>query len=134
MSRLHEFLKKKKPRDAKMKNEGGDSDDERKARYDDRDSRVAWVESTTECPWFHEQVHKVVKNVANVHWQFLRDNDDGEPIWEPEKCQYTVYGPGQHFQAWHKDAYEEGNDLEDARVYAIVVMLSSKEDYTNGQF
>lgn len=132
---LNEFLKRKRPRPAKMKNEGaGDSDDERKARYDDRDSRVCWFNAQVECPWLHDLLVDMMKDVGNVEWPLTKVGASGHPIFEYEDTQYTVYGPKQHFQAWHQDAFAEGNDAEDARQFTVVLMLTERSAYTGGHF
>lgn len=134
LERLLQFLKRKRPRAAKMKNEGGDSDDERKARYDDRDSAVSWFSAARECEWFHDRLVRITQDVANVQWPILNTGADGKLTCEFEKCQYAVYGQGQHFNAWHQDAFEEGHDPEDARQITIVVMLSDRKAYKGGHF
>eukprot|EP00933_Yihiella_yeosuensis_P012862 TRINITY_DN12218_c0_g1_i2.p1 TRINITY_DN12218_c0_g1~~TRINITY_DN12218_c0_g1_i2.p1 ORF type:complete len:299 (+),score=68.81 TRINITY_DN12218_c0_g1_i2:115-897(+) len=135
LEKLSDFLKRKRPRAARMKNEGaGESDDERKARYDDRDSRVSWFRAEDECPWFYERIVEIVRDVANVEFKLLKVDARGDPVFEPEMVQYAVYGPKQHFNAWHQDAFQQGNDAEDARQVAIVFMLSKRSDYTGGQF
>jgi len=134
LARLHAFLSQKRPVAAKMKNEGGDSDDERKERYDDRDSLVCWFSSFKECRWLHERFAEVISQVANAHWPLLQVDSEGKAVCEYEETQYTVYGPQQHFKAWHQDAYAEGNDPEDARQFTLVTMLSARSDYTGGAF
>lgn len=134
LSRVHEFLKKKRPRAARMKNEGGNSDDERKARYNDRDSRVSWFFAEAECPELHDRLAEVTRDVGNVEWPLLRVKEDGELDCEYEQTQYAVYGESQHFKAWHQDAFAEGNDPEDARQITVVAMLSRKNDFTGGKF
>merc|ERR1712187_763841 len=74
------------------------------------------------------------KKVANVEWPLLKVDASGEPLCEYEATQYTVYGPKQHFKAWHQDAYAEGNDPEDARQFTIVVMLTKRTEYIGGLF
>mmetsp|Transcript_12363 Transcript_12363/g.29035 ORF Transcript_12363/g.29035 Transcript_12363/m.29035 type:complete len:262 (-) Transcript_12363:23-808(-) len=133
LSKLKEFLKKKRPREAKMKNEGTNSDDERKARYDDRDSKVSWFRSQAEIPWLHNAFVDVVREVGNAEWPILQTGLSGQLMCEFEDTQYAVYGEKQHFRAWHQDAFEEGNDPEDARQMTIVLMVSPKSDYTGGQ-
>eukprot|EP00931_Biecheleriopsis_adriatica_P119268 TRINITY_DN9450_c0_g1_i1.p1 TRINITY_DN9450_c0_g1~~TRINITY_DN9450_c0_g1_i1.p1 ORF type:complete len:273 (-),score=41.23 TRINITY_DN9450_c0_g1_i1:54-842(-) len=132
---LAQFLKKKRPRPAKMKNEGaGDSDDERKARYDDRDSRVCWFNAEKECAWLHSQLKDLVKCVGNAEWPLIQANQVGDLNCTYEDTQYAVYGEKQHFQAWHQDAFADGNDPEDARQMTVVVMLSEQSAYTGGHF
>merc|ERR1740121_2063703 len=97
LSRAAEFLAKKRPRAAKMKNEGGNSDDERKARYDDRDCRVSWFNAMNECPWLHERLTDVTAWADRLEWRLLKVNLDGSPKCEYEETQYAVYGPKQHF-------------------------------------
>merc|ERR1712048_744430 len=67
-------------------------------------------------------------------WPLLKVDASGEPLCEYEATQYTVYGPKQHFKAWHQDAYAEGNDPEDARQFSVVAMLSERTAYTGGDF
>lgn len=132
---LAEFLKRKRPRAAKMKNEGGgESDDERKARYDDRDSKVCWFSAEAECRWLQHRLEDMVSFVGQAEWPIIKTNSRGELICEYEDIQYAVYGPKQHFQAWHQDAFAEGHDPEDARHMTVVVMLSPQCDYTGGDF
>eukprot|EP00931_Biecheleriopsis_adriatica_P119269 TRINITY_DN9450_c0_g2_i1.p1 TRINITY_DN9450_c0_g2~~TRINITY_DN9450_c0_g2_i1.p1 ORF type:complete len:263 (-),score=45.47 TRINITY_DN9450_c0_g2_i1:54-842(-) len=132
---LAQFLKRKRPRAAKMKNEGaGDSDDERKARYDDRDSKVCWFNAEKECPWLQLRLKDLIKEVGNAEWPLIKVNSLGELSCTYEDTQYAVYGEKQHFQAWHQDAFAEGNDPEDARQMTVVVMLSKQSDYTGGHF
>merc|ERR1712060_448889 len=116
------------------KNEGGGSDDERKERYDDRDSLVSWFSAEEECPWLHERLKALIGQVGNAVWPILEVDSEGQPKCEYEATQYAVYGPKQHFQAWHQDAFEEGNDPEDARQFTIVVMVSESRAYTGGRF
>lgn len=133
LERLTKFLNKKRPQPAKMKNEGGNSDDERKARYDDRDSRVSWFNARAECMWLHQRMAEIVRYVANVEWPMLRVDTAGKVQCDYEETQYAVYGPNQHFKAWHQDAYEDGHDPEDARQITIVLMISERTAYTGGQ-
>lgn len=132
--RLEKFLDRKKPQPAKMKNEGGNSDDERKARYDDRDSLVSWFTAQAECPWLQDRFAALIKEVANVEWPLLKVSPKGDVECEYEETQSCVYGPGQHFKAWHQDAFEDGNDPEDARQFTIVAMVSPRSAYTGGAF
>mmetsp|Transcript_41441 Transcript_41441/g.117307 ORF Transcript_41441/g.117307 Transcript_41441/m.117307 type:complete len:276 (-) Transcript_41441:153-980(-) len=134
LKKLEKFLQRKQPQPAKMKNEGGESDDERKERYDDRDSLVCWFSAYKECRWLHERFAEIIRNVANKHWPLLKVDQKGEVQCEYEETQYTVYGPAQHFKAWHQDAFAEGHDPEDARQFTIVTMLSRRSDYTGGSF
>lgn len=134
LERLAKFLARKRPRPAKMKNEGGNSDDERKARYDDRDSRVSWFSAVNECPWLHDRLAEVTAWADKQQWQLLKVDVDGKPQCEYEETQYAVYGPNQHFKAWHQDAYAEGNDCEDGRQITTVAMLSRRSAYTGGYF
>lgn len=134
LERLAKFLARKRPRVAKMKNEGGNSDDERKARYNDRDSRVSWFNAQDECPWLHERLAAVTTWADQHSWKLLKVGADGRIKCDYEETQYAVYGANQHFKAWHQDAFAEGNDLEDARQIATVAMLSRRGDYTGGQF
>eukprot|EP00443_Scrippsiella_acuminata_P104012 CAMPEP_0115723746 /NCGR_PEP_ID=MMETSP0272-20121206/80404_1 /TAXON_ID=71861 /ORGANISM="Scrippsiella trochoidea, Strain CCMP3099" /LENGTH=273 /DNA_ID=CAMNT_0003166913 /DNA_START=1 /DNA_END=820 /DNA_ORIENTATION=+ len=134
LARLNAFLNRKRPQPAKMKNEGGNSDDERKARYDDRDSLVSWFTAQDECPWLQDRFAAIIKDVANVEWPLLKVSGNGELQCEYEETQYAVYGPGQHFKAWHQDAFAEGNDPEDARQFTIVAMLTPRSNYTGGAF
>lgn len=135
LEKLEQFLKRKRPQPAKMKNEGGNSDDERKARYDDRDSRVAWFNARTECSWLHDRLAEVARTVANVEWPMLQvDPTSGQLKCDYEDTQYAVYGPDQHFKAWHQDAYADGHDPEDARQITLVVMISDRKSYTGGFF
>jgi len=134
LEKLEQFLKRKRPQPAKMKNEGGNSDDERKARYDDRDSLVSWFNAKIECDWLHERLADIIRQIGNVEWRLLKVDSDGNCICEYEPTQYAVYGDGQHFKAWHQDAYADGNDPEDARQFTIVLMISEKRAYTGGQF
>jgi len=128
------FLRRKRPQPAKMKNEGGDSDDERKARYDDRDSRVSWFNAKSECPSLHRRLVEVVQSVGNKEWPLLNVDSAGRLDCVFEQTQYAVYGPNQHFKAWHQDAYAEGHDMEDARQITIVAMISEKRNFTGGEF
>jgi len=132
--RLFKFLARKRPRAAKMKNEGGNSDDERKARYDDRDSKVSWFHAIDECPWLHDRLAEVTTWADRQEWKLLNLNDDGTTRCEYEETQFAVYGENQHFKAWHQDAYEQGNDIEDARQVTTVAVLSSRSAYTGGHF
>jgi len=132
LRRLVTFLKKKRPQPAKMKNEGGNSDDERKARYDDRDSRVSWFNAKRECTWLHQRLADLCHSVGNAHWPLMKVGADGQLQCEYEETQYAVYGPNQHFKAWHRDAYEDGHDPEDARQFTVVLMVSPRSAYTAG--
>lgn len=129
------FLKTRKLAAAKMKNEGGgDDDDQRKARYDDRDCYTHWFNAEDQVPALHERLVEIVRDVGNVEWPLLKVGPTGKVICEYEETQYTMYGPNQHFKAWHQDAYAEGHDIEDARQITLVVMLSNRTDYTEGNF
>lgn len=132
LARLLKFLNRKRPKAAKMKNEGGDSDDERKARYEDRDCGTSWFSAENECRFLHDHMALIVKEVGNKQWPLLKVKFDGSLDCEYEQTQYTVYRKNQHFQAWHQDAYAEGHDHEDARQITLVVMLTSRKDYTGG--
>eukprot|EP00747_Dinoflagellata_sp_TGD_P165399 gnl/TRDRNA2_/TRDRNA2_186616_c0_seq1.p1 gnl/TRDRNA2_/TRDRNA2_186616_c0~~gnl/TRDRNA2_/TRDRNA2_186616_c0_seq1.p1 ORF type:complete len:276 (-),score=55.49 gnl/TRDRNA2_/TRDRNA2_186616_c0_seq1:33-860(-) len=134
LARVVRFLKKKRPAAAKMKNEGGDSDDERKARYDDRDSRVCWINCQVECPELFKRLCDLVQQVGNSEWHLLQEDSAGRLKCEFEELQYAVYGPKQHFQAWHQDAYAEGHDPEDARQITVVAMLTDRSSFTGGDF
>ncbi|CAE8588216.1 unnamed protein product, partial [Polarella glacialis] len=84
LERLAEFLKRKRPRAAKMKNEGGgESDDERKARYADRDSKVCWFNAESECPWLQQRLIELVRVVGNAEWPILQVDQNGNL-----KCEY----------------------------------------------
>jgi len=131
---IQQFLKRKRPRAARMKNEGGDSDDERKARYDDRDCAVSWFSASMECPWRHKRLAEIVRLVGNAEWPLLKVGMHGQLLCEYEQTQYAVYGANQHFRAWHQDAYAQGHDPEDARQLTLVVMLSERSAYTGGTF
>lgn len=134
LEHVRQFLKRKRPRAAKMKNEGGDSDDERKARYNDRDSQVSWFNAAAECPLLKERLVDLTRRVGNKEWPLFKVDATGQLQCEFEDTQYTVYGPNQHFKAWHQDAYAEGNDAEDARQITVVTMLSDRGAYTGGAF
>eukprot|EP00929_Paragymnodinium_shiwhaense_P055908 TRINITY_DN27989_c0_g1_i1.p1 TRINITY_DN27989_c0_g1~~TRINITY_DN27989_c0_g1_i1.p1 ORF type:complete len:268 (-),score=51.77 TRINITY_DN27989_c0_g1_i1:191-994(-) len=134
LTELFQYLKRKRPRQAKMKNSGeGESDDERKVRYDDRDSLVSWFEPSEDCPWLLERLKAAVRDVADIVFPVLRYSSDKKPLYEFEKTQYAVYRPGQFF-GWHQDAFEDGSDLEDARQLSVVIMLTPASDYTGGEF
>lgn len=133
LERVHGFLKRKRPQPAKMKNEGGNSDDERKARYDDRDCSVSWFYPTKECDWLHQHFADIICCVANKEWPLFKV-EAGQVQCEYEQMQYARYGPNQHFKAWHQDAYEDGHDPEDARQIAIVAMLTDRSAYSGGHF
>lgn len=134
LEQVRQFLKRKRPQPAKMKNEGGDSDDERKARYNDRDSRVSWFNAQAECLPLHERLVDLTRRVGNKEWPMLKVDTTGRLQCEFEDTQYALYGPDQHFKAWHQDAYEDGNDPEDARQITVVTMLSDRGAYTAGMF
>eukprot|EP00439_Symbiodinium_sp_Y106_P051873 s2187_g6.t3 len=135
LSALDRVLRRKRPKAAKMKNEGaGESDDERKARYDDRDSNISWLKPQKECPLMYQKLKDLVRDVANKEWPLFQVDGAGEPICTYEDAQYTVYRESQHFQAWHQDAFEKGNDPEDARQITVVLMLSDSSNYTGGSF
>lgn len=130
-----DFLKTRKLAAAKMKNEGGgDDDDERKERYEDRDCWTHWFNAKDRCPALHEKLVEIVRDVGNVEWPLLKVGPTGELCCEYEDTQYTVYEAKQHFSAWHQDAYADGHDVEDARQFSLVVMLSKRTDYTAGNF
>eukprot|EP00415_Alexandrium_ostenfeldii_P002250 UN2250 len=84
--------------------------------------------------WLHQRMADIVRYVGNVEWPLLRVDTAGQVQCEFEATQYAVYGPSQHFKAWHQDAYEDGHDPEDARQITIVLMLSDRRAYTGGQF
>ncbi|CAK9114603.1 unnamed protein product [Durusdinium trenchii] len=134
LEELHKLLKRKRPQPAKMKNEGaGESDDERKARYADRDSSISWFKAEVECPLVYQRLLCLVRE-ANTHWPIIKVCKTGELECTYEEVQYSVYGPGQHFNAWHQDAFVKGNDPEDARQMTVVLMLSKQSEYTGGSF
>mmetsp|Transcript_65161 Transcript_65161/g.141435 ORF Transcript_65161/g.141435 Transcript_65161/m.141435 type:complete len:287 (-) Transcript_65161:541-1401(-) len=135
LEKLEEVLQGKTPQPAKMKNENsGESDDERKERYDDRDSLVSWFTPKDDCPWLYDRLNDIAKHVANVEWDLLQVDAQGNLDCEWEQTQYSVYKTKQHFQAWHQDAFAEGTDPEDARVFSIVVMLTDPAEYKGGFF
>lgn len=134
LERLFKFLAKKRPRPAKMKNEGGNSDDERKARFDDRDSRVSWFHAVDECPWLHDRLAEVTTWADKQAWKLLQVDSAGAARCEYEETQFAVYGENQHFKAWHQDAYAQGHDIEDARQVTTVAMLSCRRAFAGGHF
>merc|ERR1712232_1123128 len=77
---------------------------------------------------------ELVRDVANKEWRLLRADERGELICDFELSQYAVYRAGQHFQAWHQDAYAQGHDPEDARQIATVLMITPRSSYTGGGF
>lgn len=76
--------------------------------------------SEVECPLVHQKLRRLVEQ-ANQHWSIIGLDGKGEPLCSYEEVQYAVYGPGQHFNAWHQDAFEKGNDPEAvAALHSIV--------------
>lgn len=136
LRRLDGFLRLQTPEPARMKNEGGGEDDhERKVDYNDRDCKVFWFHMEEHCRWLQKHFEDIIRDVGNVEWPLLKVNKrTGNVICEWEQTQYTTYGPGQHFFCWHQDAYADGHDQEDARQLTLVVMLSEREEYTEGAF
>lgn len=134
LERTLQYLKRKRPQPAKMKNEGGESDDERKARYDDRDSNVSWFDAKVDCPGLHQRIVQIMSEVANAQWSLFPAHPHGAMNAGYEEVQYAVYGPKQHFQAWHHDAYVDGHDPEDSRQFAVVIMLAARDAYSGGSF
>lgn len=51
-----------------------------------------------------------------------------------DEMQYAEYhgSEGGHFGTWHLDAHEGGDDDEDQRELAVVLMLSDSKSYTGG--
>ncbi|CAE7360517.1 unnamed protein product [Symbiodinium natans] len=127
------------------------SENRMQARYDDRDSNISWFKPEKElhirsqhevsvdpvpqeCPLLYQKLKDLVREVANKEWPLFEVSKAGEPVCTYEDAQYTVYRESQHFQAWHQDAFEKGNDPEDARQFTVVLMLSHASNYTGGRF
>eukprot|EP00913_Durusdinium_trenchii_P031177 g29193.t1 len=150
LEELHKLLKRKRPQPAKMKNEGaGESDDERKARYADRDSSISWFKAEVECPLVYQRLLCLVRE-ANTHWPIIKVCKTGElECTYEEFCKsadlfltYQSTSPcilgqramlGEMFCA-KLDAFVKGNDPEDARQMTVVLMLSKQSEYTGGSF
>jgi len=136
LRRLNDFLRLQKPEPARMKNEGeGEDDHIRKIDYDDRDCQVFWFHLKDHCMWLQRRLADITKDVANSQWPLLKvKKATGAVNCEWEQSQYTVYSSGQHFNCWHQDAYADGHDQEDARQFAIVFMLTKRDEYADGDF
>jgi len=133
---LDDYLKLQTPEPARMKNEGEGADDhERKIVHEDRNCEVFWFHLRDHLPAMQQHFAEILRDVANVEWPLFKvRKSSGDVVCEWEQTQYTVYGPKQHFFCWHQDAYADGHDQEDARQFALVVMLSKKEEYGGGAF
>ena len=55
-----------------------------------------------------------------------------QPRYMYDELQYAEYhgSEGGHFGTWHLDAHEGGEDDEDQRELAVVLMLSDSKAYT----
>jgi len=131
---LKDYLEPKPMRDAI---EGGDYwpfDELQRARDSERNSKVCWFDAETECPWLHEFLVGVVRDVGNIHWPLLRTSANGHLYAKYEETCACSYGPNEHFAAWHTDAEPGGEASEDGRIMSVVVVLSDSDEYTDGRF
>jgi PKHD-type hydroxylase len=93
-----------------------------------RDSNIVWMSE----PWIYRELHGFVHQANrlagwNFEWSFS------------EACQFTKYGPGQHYGA-HCDSWESpyaNKDNPDTfgkiRKLSVTCSLSSPEDYEGGE-
>ena len=95
-----------------------------------RDSNIAWLDDN----WIYREILPFVKQAnKNANWNF--------EIEKPENCQFTIYGPSQHY-GWHCDSWEvpygEDSKMEGfeglTRKLSVTVSLSNPEDYEGGDF
>ena len=94
-----------------------------------RDSNVAWLDDT----WIYREILPFVK-AANrkANWNF--------DLAQAEQCQFTIYGPQQHY-GWHCDSWEEPYQENSkvkgfkglVRKLSITVSLSDETDYEGGE-
>lgn len=85
-----------------------------------RVSRIVWIEPAEATHWIYHRLGLMFAQ-ANRHYGL-------ELIGLVEALQYTVYGPGQHFD-WHIDL---GSGQISARKLSMTVQLSESADYTGG--
>jgi PKHD-type hydroxylase len=85
-----------------------------------RVSHIAWIEPAADTHWLFHRLAVLFAEI-NAHYGFgLTGFVDA--------LQYTVYGPGQHFD-WHVDV---GADRTSARKLSMTLHLSGPGDYTGG--
>jgi len=133
LQELGRFLVQRPFRDAIEGGEGWDPEELRQLREEERDSKVSWFDAESECKWLHQRLVSLVRDVGNVEWPLLRLNEEGVLRARYEEACACIYGPGQHFAAWHTDGEEGGESAEDGRLLAVLLMLSSPDEYSGGQ-
>eukprot|EP00440_Ansanella_granifera_P053620 gb/GFBE01058130.1/.p1 GENE.gb/GFBE01058130.1/~~gb/GFBE01058130.1/.p1 ORF type:complete len:248 (+),score=52.41 gb/GFBE01058130.1/:1-744(+) len=98
---------------------------------DTRESMGAFFDARS-CPWLQEHLAQLFCEAGHGKWPLLSLDANGEPIAATfEDAQYCVYGPEHHFD-WHCDQPE--GCPPPARRLSMVVMLSSADDYSGGEF
>ena len=85
-----------------------------------RVSKIVWIEPAPETHWIYHRLG-VLFAQANRHYGL-------DLIGLVEALQYTVYGPGQHFD-WHIDL---GSGQTSGRKLSMTVQLSDSGDYSGG--
>jgi PKHD-type hydroxylase len=85
-----------------------------------RVSKIVWIEPGEPAHWIYHRLG-VLFAQANRHYGL-------ELIGLVEALQFTVYGPGQHFD-WHIDL---GSGQTSARKLSMTVQLSEAGDYSGG--
>jgi PKHD-type hydroxylase len=95
----------------------GKTEDHRE-RY--RVSEVVWIEPVADAHWLYHKL-AVLFNDVNAHYGF-------ELLGLLDPLQYTVYGPGQHFD-WHIDV---GGGAASLRKLSLTLQLTGGADYEGG--
>jgi PKHD-type hydroxylase len=86
-----------------------------------RVSRIARLEPGPAGDWLYQRVGQLFAEQA-AHYGF-------EVHGFVEPFQYTVYGPGEHFD-WHSDI---GPGLTSARKLSMTIQLSGNEEFAGGE-
>ncbi len=86
-----------------------------------RVSKIVWIEPVQSAHWIYHRLGLMFAQ-ANRHYGL-------ELIGLVEALQYTVYGPGQHFD-WHIDL---GSGQTSGRKLSMTVQLSEAGDYSGGE-
>lgn len=87
-----------------------------------RNSTVSFIHPGESSEWLYEKLANLIAQ-AN-HDLFMQNVDRLEPL------QYTVYGPGQHYD-WHFDSFQSYEPLE--RKISGILFLSDPDEYEGGE-
>jgi len=95
-----------------------------------RNCRLAWFDLRVVAPLVFQFLARLTKLGAAE----LLDNGQLESHCDFEDCQLAEYGPGHHYQAWHRDGDLCPTSREDLRRLTALLMLSDPAEYTHGEF